>query len=181
MVRKTIAYTSLPIDDPRLLQVVDTVRATHVNGGCFLYQFVPADVSLWDRTDRHQSGHQDWLLAFLGSKSVHAAAAAVRIPYPLHPLPQHTLLAEQEFENTTYELLYRGGAYFPFKGSQDDARRLSRRFVSAMLGERRDSVYIYRLDGPWTPWFCDVAWDCTIAVLNRAERRWSLFCVTDTD
>jgi hypothetical protein len=36
-------------------------------------------------------------------------------------------------------------------------------------------------DTPWSPWFCDIAWDATFVIPDYEEKRFVLLCTTDTD
>jgi hypothetical protein len=33
---------------------------------------------------------------------------------------------------------------------------------------------------PWTPWFCDIAWDSTYVLQDQRAKRFVLLCMTDT-
>ncbi len=86
-----------------------------------------------------------------------------------------------EFEGALTQTLLAGGAYTRFKGTEDDARALSRNFIEAILPDGRLSASVYKIDGAWTDWYYDVAWGKTFIIYDRVGCRWSIFCATDTD
>jgi hypothetical protein len=65
--------------------------------------------------------------------------------------------------------------------SEDEARRISRAFVDVLLGNHRRSSTVLALDGAWTPWFYDVAWDSSYVILDPAASAWWTLFMTDTD
>jgi hypothetical protein len=74
--------------------------------------------------------------------------------------------------------LLRGGAYKQFTGTEDEARRLSREFVT-VIGH--DHAQVFKIEGAWTDWFYDVAWDSSFVIYDAQCMRWWILCMTDTD
>jgi hypothetical protein len=65
-----------------------------------------------------------------------------------------------------------------FPGTEDKARRLSREFVAAI---GHDYTQVFSIEGAWTGWFLDVAWDSSFVVYDPQRMRWWILCMTDTD
>ena len=78
-------------------------------------------------------------------------------------------------------LIRSNGAYRNSDVKPDDARAMSRSFVDVLSDGTPESLLAYRTHEFWADWFCDVAWDVTLVVLDASRRRWWLVCVTDTD
>lgn len=51
----------------------------------------------------------------------------------------------------------------------------------AMFGLRFGEITLAETFEPWTPWFCNIAWDMTIVIFDRRQRLLWLFATTDTD
>lgn len=155
------------------------VSRQYVNGGCLLYRFEARDPSLLNFAQA--GGFSRLLAALLNQPVVKNALADVKfasakvIPPPFRPLGSF------EFEGALTEMLLGGGAYISGLTSEDDARRISRAFVDALLGDHRRSSAVFALEGAWTPWFHDVAWDCSYVILDPSARAWWTLFATDTD
>jgi hypothetical protein len=45
--------------------------------------------------------------------------------------------------------------------------------VDALFGDDVLNVFVCRIDGPWTNWFNDVAWDSTFIIFDPGvNKRW---------
>ena len=44
-----------------------------------------------------------------------------------------------------------------------------------------EDFQVFVSDDRWTPWFCDVAWDRTWIMADRARHEVTVICLTDTD
>lgn len=83
-------------------------------------------------------------------------------------------------EGDLTHMLLVGGAYERFRGTVEDARALSRRFMEALFGEELHRVgWAGGSPTPWTLWFYDIAWDGTFVA--QEHQRFILLCMTDTD
>ncbi len=179
---RDVEYRLDDFHDERLNTVVRALETTHVNGGVLLRCFRPLLGSRFGEAhqqDLHGVEHR--LRCFLECETVRTLIPELKIPNLHGDLPQFTTYGAYEFEGALIPLLLRGGAYVKPSLTEKDARTFARGFVDAMVGDRRDYVSVFRIDGAWTDWFCDVAWDATFVVFNPAAKCWWLFCVTDTD
>jgi hypothetical protein len=155
------------------------VSRQYVNGGCLLYRFETLDPALLNFAQA--GGVSRLLAAFLDRPAVKNAlndvklASAKAIPPPFRPMSSF------ELEGALTEILLGGGAYIRGMESDDDARRMSRAFVDALLGDHRRSSTVFALEGAWTRWFYDVAWDCSYLILDPLARAWWSLFMTDTD
>jgi hypothetical protein len=144
-----------------------------------LHRFEALDPSLF--IFAQAGGYSRLLAAFLNQPAVKSAvndvklASAKAIPPPFRPLGGF------EFEGALTEILLGGGAYIGGMTSEDDARRISRAFVDALLGSHRRSSTVFALEGAWTSWFHDVAWDRSYLILDPSARAWWTLFMTDTD
>ena len=77
-------------------------------------------------------------------------------------------------------MLRAGGARFRFPGPTE-AKRIGRAFVDALVGERHGDFAVYRSGCAWTRWFWDIAWDCTLLLIDARRAEIFLLCLTDTD
>ncbi len=83
-----------------------------------------------------------------------------------------------EMEGALTATLLQGGAYDRFPGTEDEARVLSRQFMTAI---GHDQAQVFKILGAWTHWFGDIAWDASFIVLDMQRMRWWVLCMTDTD
>jgi hypothetical protein len=182
MTWRDVEYRLEDFHDDRLDTVVRAIETTHVNGGVLLRRFRPLLGSRFGEAHQQdRRGVDHWLRCFLECETVRRLIPELKIPYPLGELPQFTAYGPYEFEGALVSLLLRGGAYVNSSLSEHDARTFARGFVDAMVGDHRGHTTAFRIDGAWTDWFCDVAWDATFIVLDSVAQSWWLFCVTDTD
>ena len=90
-------------------------------------------------------------------------------------------LGSYALEGEITQIIRSNGAYRNSDVSTEDARAMSRDFVDALSGGMPETLIAYRTYDYWADWFCDVAWDITLVVMDANHRRWWLVCVTDTD
>ena len=170
----------------------DTPPATHrfvtamteqlTNGGCLLTQFVAKDRARFDEAlanDRQGVGH--WLGAFLNRPEVRESLAVVRIAEAESVPPAFRTIGAFEMEGALVEILLGGGAYTRGVGSEERARVLAKDFVDALVGVNRRHCTVFVIDGAWTPWFFDVAWDYSYLLFDTVARCWWTLFMTDTD
>ena len=74
----------------------------------------------------------------------------------------------------------KGGAYKSFDGDANEAKRLGAA-SDAVVGGRHKAFKVYRSSAPWSPWFCDVAWDQMWACIDMDRNEVVVLCITDTD
>ena len=155
------------------------VSRQYVNGDCLLYRFEALDPSLLNFAQA--GGFSRLLAAFLNRPAVKNALNDVKVTSAKAIPPPFRPLGSFEFEGALTETLLGGGAYIRGMDSEDDARRISRAFVDALLGNHRRSSTAFAFEGAWTPWFHDVAWDSSYLILDPLARAWWALFMTDTD
>ena len=182
MVWEDVRYEHVDIVWPAIDRFLDAVRQTHVNGGAVLACFVASDPQAFDQAaHRDIQGLDHLFLTFLNADSVKAAVPELQIGDISADLLRLRYTVALGMEGELTHLLLTGGAYRKFEGSEEEARTLSRDFVSAMVNGRHLSASVMSSDAPWTEWFYDVAWDTTYVIYDPQVRRFWLLCITDTD
>ncbi len=173
MVRQMqLTSVQLEPENSKLKSVLDMLRGFYVNGGVIFATFDSSDDLL------PNSNPQADLLDFLDSPDLRRSLHYLEIPTSLHPLPTHTMISIELLEADIASLLKSGGAYTD--GYADDPRRIAQAFRAALAVDRNDTR-IFRIEGAWTRWFYDVAWDYSTVIHSRKKNRWTIFCCTDTD
>lgn len=74
-----------------------------------------------------------------------------------------------------------GGAYQNMSEDQATAKHLGEAAARAVLQDRYADFLVYRSHHAWSSWFHDINWDCTWFLIDKAERRLTTICATDTD
>lgn len=176
-----VDYELLPGDDARIAAIVRSACRTYINGGCLAFGFRARNAAAFDAAERCDRKGLDHLLAsFLRNPIVQRELAQTRIADATVCPPPYGALGPLQLEGALADSLARGGAYtggVPV----DAARELARDFVAAVIGNPSGSAYIFKLEGAWTPWFYDVAWDSSYAICTITTRTWWLLFMTDTD
>ncbi len=156
---------------PKAQPVVNALRDAYLNGGVILATFSCRSMKDYDSA-------QDELRAFLDSPGVRRALHFLKIPHGLTPLPTHSLISSITLQSDVTSMLQRGGAYT--RGVEGNSQKLAASFCGGILGDRQE-IRLFRVDGAWSPWFYDVAWDYTCIMKIPSHKRWVVFCCTDTD
>jgi len=178
MLWSDVHYAEQPLADPRLEAYLAALRPLYANGRVLLRCFQPTDTVAFHSASRHDLRGFDHLLsAFLGAPSIQVFLRELQIPSPLK-LPTFHHYSAYEMEGALTITLLRGGAYQKFPGTVDEARRLSREFVTAI---GHDYAQVFKLEGAWADWFYDVAWDSSFVVYDPQRMKWWVLCMTDTD
>jgi hypothetical protein len=173
-----VHYAEQPLVDSRLQAYLEALRPLYVNGRVLLRCFQPTDSGAFLSASRSDLRGLDYLLAaFLGAPTIQELLGELRIPAPLK-LPRYHFYSAYEMEGALTVALLRGGAYRQYSGTEDEARQLSREFVTA-IGHNYPQVF--KIEGAWTGWFYDVAWDTSFLVYDPQHMRWWVLCMTDTD
>ena len=179
---REIIYTLDERNDPAINAVVDAICKTHVNGGMICRCFRPLNGAAYDHAHRNDlQGVKRWLQTFLEAQSIRKFLPELELPETLDPFPTYITYGSYEFEGAITALLLSNGAYINSELPDDTARSMARRFVDVLLPDSRPYATIFRVDGAWANWFCDVAWDATFLVFSPKQQRWWLLCITDTD
>jgi hypothetical protein len=178
MLWSDVHYAEQPFTDARLTAYLEALRRLYGNGRVLLRCFQPTDTVAFHSARAHDSRGLDRLLsAFLGATTIQQFLGELHIPSPLK-LPTYQYYSAYEMEGALTVALLQGGAYHKFLGPDDEARRLSREFVSAI---GHDHAQVFKIAGAWTDWFYDVAWDLSFVILDPQRTRWWILCMTDTD
>lgn len=74
-----------------------------------------------------------------------------------------------------------GGAYSGDSYDQTEAKQAGRAAAESLIQNRYAEFLVGRSYSCWTSWFHGAAWDTTWFILDKAERRLTLLCSTDTD
>lgn len=90
-------------------------------------------------------------------------------------------LGGYSLEGEVTQIIRSAGAYRDSDVSIDEARSMARDFVDALSDGDTENLIAYRTYDYWSKWFCDIAWDVTLLVVDQPRRRIWLVCVTDTD
>jgi hypothetical protein len=178
-----VTYAVEPLDDPRLTDFLTALGQVYVNGGAVLRSFWATNGASFDHALRHHfRGLDHAFRTFLTRPSVVAALPELQIRMPLDRPPEFRWMSAFGVEGDLTHTLLVGGAYERYRGTVEQARTLSRRFLEALFGEELHRVgWAGGSPTPWTPWFYDIAWDATFVLQDQRARRVVLLCVTDTD
>lgn len=158
-------------ENPKVQNVVEILRGLYVNGGVTFATFT-------HRSMEEYNNAQGELCAFLDSPDVRRTLHFLKIPDGLSPLPQHSLVSPSTLQSDITCMLKRGGAYT--RGVEHEAETLAAAFCGILLGDR-NGIQLFRIEGAWSPWFYDVAWDYTCVMKIPSQKRWVILCCTDTD
>ena len=74
-----------------------------------------------------------------------------------------------------------GSPYRRFPGTASSAKRLTAEFVRALVQDRHEDCHVLKTSRAWSPWFYDIAWDWSWAVIDARTQTIWLLCATDAD
>lgn len=177
-------WEQVPILPSALDTYVAEVRSLYGNGGCLVARFRAvsySDVTGWF-VSRWMSEEYELFRLLFESHAFREAFPLLQVPERLDRVPgglarEHVLM----LDGYLAQILVRGGAYTTFQGSGARAKDLATVAVDAVIGRRFEDFEVHVSQSPWTGWFCDVAWDQTIVVLDRRSAEITVICATDTD
>jgi hypothetical protein len=179
---KSVEYEAIPNTDKRIVSVLNSFKKLYVNGGPLLRIFKPSNHLIFDDaafSDIRGSNH--FLQCFLETQTVRENVADLAIPFPLDAVPKHRQLCVAEFQTTLLQTLMAGGAYERPSFSVEIALQMVQEFIDALADSESQYLTIWQIEGAWTDWFYDVAWDYSFVLLQLKARKCVLFCITDTD
>jgi hypothetical protein len=178
-----VTYDVEPLDNPHITEFLTAFGQVYVNGGVILRSFRATNEAAFDHALRHDRRTIDQVFgASLTCLSVVASLPELQIRLPLERPPEFRWMSALGVEGDLTHMLLVGGAYERFRGTVEQARTLSRRFMEAIFGEELHRVgWAGGSPTPWTPWFYDIAWDATFVMQEQQARRFVLICMTDTD
>jgi hypothetical protein len=176
-----IEYERLTPDDARIVAFASAANRVYGNGQCLVFAFRARDPQAFDAALRTELWGLEHLLgAFLKNPSVFGELTPVRVSEAEPCPPDFHTMGPLQLEGALADSLVWGGAYtggVPVEAARD----IGRDFVVAVLGDPPGSAYIFKLEGAWTPWFFDVAWDSSYAICDLRGRTWWAVFMTDTD
>ncbi len=181
-----IAYTQVNFHHTDIQRYLDEINHLYTNGGAILMCFKPQDTESFIKAQSSSTnaikGLDHLLKTFLVSNTVLPTLAKeiCATSKDVEAL-QYSVYGAYEFEGALVDILLTGGSFNRFAGTEDDARQMARAFVDAAIPEGRLSSLVFRIDGPWTRWFFDVAWDHTFVIHDRESYRWQVLCTTDNN
>src|SRR5437868_472977 len=173
-----VVYAVEPLEGQPITELLSTFRQIYVNGGVVLRSFRATNEASFDYALRNDCRGIDHVFqTFLACPSVVPSVPELKIQLPLDRPPQFRWMSAFGVEADLTDMLLVGGAYERFRGTVNEARMLTRRFMEALFGEELHRVG--RAGGsptPWTPWFFDLAWDSTFLVQDQQAKRFVLLC-----
>ncbi len=174
-------FTSAPIENGSVEELLTGFRATHVNGGAAFGRFKFANIpNLHWFVSRNRFDEIQFIEHLLCSHAFKEALPEIKSPKALEPLKWEwwsTYLIAGDWART----LMVGGAYEKFKGSGREALTIGEKARFALFEDRFEDVQIFRAWVPWSDWFYDVAWDMTWVGIDKRDLSAWVLCLTDTD
>ncbi|GAA1241093.1 hypothetical protein [Oryzihumus leptocrescens] len=176
----------MPIESPSLDEYLAEVRRTHVNGGVLIGRWRAehySDVTAWFAARNRLEEYEMHRLLFdaqsvrSGLEELQIPADLARVPGSLSEIPGGALM----LDGMLARVIVSGGAYHQFEGSAAEAKELAARVVDELIGRRYEDIRVDETFEPWTPWFFDIAWDCTLVLTDYARAEMTVLCITDTD
>ncbi len=168
--------------DGRIQAVVQSLRATHVNGGAAIAQFcleVAPEIAWFLTRNRPEEAaffskffNLDHVQERLGT-TVPDAAEGDDLGFGL----ESTFVAIGRLA----QIVSQGGAYRNFDGSDTNLLKLIRNFTAAAFEDRYSETCAYLSWKPWCSWFKDVAWDASFFWFDKRTGTAIVLVVTDTD
>jgi len=170
------------ITHPAIKRFLDCVSLTHVNGGAILACLAADDPTVFDHVNGLQMlGLDHSFVTFLGSPSVVSALPELKIDASRLDSLKLAYMSPLGMEGELTHLLLCGGAYRKFDGTIEEARTVTRDFVSAVVDGNYLRAMVAVSHEAWSEWFFDIAWDHTYLLCNPEARNFWLLCITDTD
>ncbi|WP_146453515.1 hypothetical protein [Rubripirellula tenax] len=176
-----VQYRVVDVNDSRIDAVVDAVSRTHMNGGVLVGCFTPRLAHEFDGAMSDDlRGEWQPARSMLSHPILRNLDPELQISIDADSLT-FARLGGYTLEGEITHLIRSSGAYHDSNVNPIDARAMSRDFVNALSDGPNEHLIAYRTYDDWAPWFCGVAWDVTLLVLDPPVRRWWIICVTDTD
>jgi hypothetical protein len=181
---RTVHWEQVPILPSALDAYIAEVRSLYTNGDCLVARFRAvsySNVTGWF-VSRWMSEEYELLRLLFESQAFRGAFPLLQVPERLDRVPgglvrEHMLMLDGHLA----QILVQGGAYTTFQGSAARAKDIATAAVDAVTGRRFEDFEVHVSQAPWTGWFCDIAWDQTIVVLDRRNAEITVICATDTD
>lgn len=193
-----VELASVDIHSGALVQVLESLRRSHSNGGAHFSAFRVGESEIFDWfASRNRLAEYDIVSSLLGRSEVQMALPELRIPPANSEIhAQHCSIVtvngfEMEssflFDGRLARTLYCGGAYGPDRLAETpnlgakEAKQLALRLCDELFEQRFSEVDLFNNYSAWTPWFHGIAWDWTALLFDRRKRMFSILAITDTD
>ena len=178
---EAVRYRLVDVDDDRINAVTTAVARTHVNGGMIVGCIAPCLAHEFDAAmSFDRDGEWRPAQSVLTHPIILEIDPKLRIDTDVSTL-SFARLGRYALEGEITQIIRSNGAYRKSDVADEDARNMSRNFVDALSSPAAENLIAYRTYDYRAEWFCDVAWDVTLIVLDSPARRWWVVCVTDTD
>jgi hypothetical protein len=181
MTWEKVIYKAVEVSDPACLELIEALKTLYINGGVILKCFEPENLDVFKRARFKQSLEHLPKTFLLSSSVMNILAEEIQLTEQDVLSLKYSWYSTFEFEGALIHSLLTGGAYDHFKGSEDKARDLARKFVEALIPKERLSARVFRIEGAWTAWYYDIAWDTTFMIYDEVGHKCWLLCITDTD
>lgn len=177
-----VSYRAEVVEGVDVSVLLDSLRHVYANGGVILRSFRAENPAVFDQAMTNDfRGTGEILRMFLTQATVIAALPDLRIEPPLKNPPEFRWSSVFGMEGDLTHMLLNGGAYERYRGTVDEARLMTRRFIESVFGTDLHRLWASFSSTPWTAWFCDIAWDATFVVWDCRQHRFVLLCCTDSD
>jgi hypothetical protein len=189
-----VLLTPVEIEAESITLVLNSLRASHSNGGAFLKAVRVGDSDVFDWfASRNRLLEHEILPLLLHRSEIRDLLPELSI--------QAEFVSQDETDACTFassggfkfdnpflldgqlaQILFAGGAYRPaIKIDGKAAKHLAMDFCETIFGQRYEEICLYSSYGAWTPWFAGIAWDWTAVVFNKRDRTLWILAMTDED
>lgn len=188
-----VQLNKIEINSRILGEVLDSLRASHANGGV---EFAAVQVDPNPEFDwfaaRNRLLEFDILPRLLLRREFKESLPNLLAGAPREPAPATTSCATSSshgfkfestfmFDGTLANILHMGGAYHTSTGNGKAEKELALAFCDALFEQRYAEVAYFLTFDAWTPWFHGIAWDWTAILWDGRKRSLFILAVTDTD
>jgi hypothetical protein len=171
-------HETLPALDAYIVALKTCLRNGGVQFGRFRISFEP--VIHWYGS-RNRFEEVNLIEQLLSLSAVREALPTMQIPVEFSKPLKLTWTTPFTLDGELAACLYGGGAYDRFTGTAAEAKALGVAAAADLVQTRLNEVQIYTAEDSWTPWFKDVAWDCTWFGFDKRDGTFWLLAVTDED
>lgn len=178
---RTISLKRVVLPAEPYSEFLAILRESHSNGGAHLVAFHVPENPVFDwYGSRNRLIEEDLMDTLLTHPEISAAVPELHIP---RTRVQTGAQMANPFlvDGRLAHCLFHGGAYSATSGDGRSAKLMALNICDAMFGLRFGEITSAESFEPWTPWFCNIAWDITEIVFDRRLRLLWLFAITDTD
>lgn len=181
-----LRWESLELEVPALDRFLDALDATLMNGGYLIGRWRAAEyseVTQWF-VSRNRLDYCELFRTLFDSPAFRERLPELEVPVDLGRVPaglKQQMSGSLMLDGAWAGLLVSGGAHRRFEGSAREAKALASAATEAIIGDRFEDFRVDVSYEAWTPWFADVAWDCTYVLTDLRNAEITVLCTTDTD